>query len=214
VFTDTGASVPVTVVQCLPNRITQIKTADTDGYYAVQITSGKAKQSRVNKALAGHYAKANVEAGRGLWEIRLSADEYNNRIVGQLELGSEITVEEFKVGQYVDATGTTKGKGFAGTVKRHGFRTQDASHGNSLSHRVPGSIGQCQTPGRVFKGKKMAGQMGNVQRTIQNLQVVDIDSERHLLLIKGAIPGANGGHIFIHSAIKKQNQQDGGMNNG
>lgn len=199
VFTETGNSIPVTVVEVLPNRITQLKTEDNEGFRAVQITTGTRKASRVNKPQAGHFAKAGVEAGRGLWEFPLNAEEGVDFTVGQ-----DLTVDMFQVGQRVDVIGTTKGKGFAGTVKRHHFRTQDATHGNSRSHRVPGSIGQNQTPGRVFKGKKMCGHMGDVRRTAQYLEVVRVDTERHLLLIRGAVPGSTGGDLIIKPTVKVQ----------
>ena len=195
VFTEEGASVPVTVVEVQPNRVTQIKTPETDGYSAIQVTTGSRKASHVNKALAGHFAKANSEAGDGLWEFRTNDLE-------EMELGKEITVELFEAGAKVDVTGTSKGKGFQGGVKRHNFRMQDATHGNSISHRAPGSIGQCQTPGRVFKGKKMAGQMGSEQKTTQSLEVVRVDAENNLLLIKGALPGATGSNVIVRPAIK------------
>ncbi|MDJ0656194.1 MAG: 50S ribosomal protein L3 [Xanthomonadales bacterium] len=197
VFTDDGASVPVTVIEVAPNRVTQVKTEESDGYRAVQVTRGSKRSSLISKPRAGHYAKAGVEAGEGLWEFSLDEGEG-----AELEAGGEITAEVFSAGQMVDVTGISKGKGFAGVVKRHNFRTQDATHGNSLAHRAPGSIGQCQTPGRVFKGKKMAGQMGNVRRTIQNLEVVRVDAERNLLLIKGAVPGASGGNVIVRPAVK------------
>jgi len=199
VFTETGNSIPVTVVEVLPNRITQLKTEEKEGFRAVQITTGVKKAQRVNKPEAGHFAKAGVEAGRGLWEFPLNADEGTDFKVGQ-----DLTVEMFQTGQHVDVIGTTKGKGFAGTVKRHHFRTQDATHGNSRSHRVPGSIGQNQTPGRVFKGKKMCGHMGDVRRTAQYLEVVRVDAERHLILIRGAVPGSPGGDVIIKPTVKVQ----------
>jgi large subunit ribosomal protein L3 len=199
IFNDAGISTPVTVIEVSPNRITQIKSADTDGYFAVQVTIGKKRASRVNKPTAGHYAKAGVEAGIGLWEFELN--EKND--LEELKVGSELKVDLFADGQIVDVRGITKGKGFAGVIKRYNFSMQDATHGNSLSHRAPGSIGQNQTPGRVFKGKKMAGHMGNVRRTVQNLEVVKVDKERNLLLIKGAIPGAPGGVVVILPAVKK-----------
>jgi large subunit ribosomal protein L3 len=199
VFTEGGVSVPVTVVQAEPNRVTQIKTPEVDGYAALQVTVGERKASRVTKPLAGHFAKASVAAGRGLWESRVEADELEG-----VEPGAEFSVERFEVGQIVDVAGVSKGKGFAGTIKRHNFRGQDRTHGNSLSHRVPGSIGQNQTPGRVFKGKKMAGQMGNVRVTAQNLEVVRVDAERNLLLIKGAVPGAAGGDVIVRPAVKQK----------
>ena len=197
VFTEEGASVPVTVIEVEPNRVTQLKTEETDGYRAVQVTTGARKASRVTKSLAGHFAKAGVEAGRGLWEFRLEGDEG-----ADLAAGSEIKVDMFEAGQKIDVTGTTIGKGFAGGVKRHNFRMQDATHGNSLSHRAPGSIGQNQTPGRVFKGKKMAGHMGNVQRTAQTLEVVRVDADRNLILVKGAVPGSKGGNVIVKPAVK------------
>jgi len=196
VFTEDGISIPVTVVEISPNRVTQIKELETDGYRAIQVTAGNRKASKVSKSEAGHFAKAGVAAGSGLLEFRLEeADEAP-------ELGSELTVERFEVGQIVDVTGKSKGKGFQGGVKRWNFTMQDATHGNSLSHRAPGSIGQCQTPGRVFKGKKMAGQMGCVQVTTQGLEIVRVDAERNLLLIKGAVPGAPGGDVVIRPTVK------------
>ncbi|MFQ5470616.1 MAG: 50S ribosomal protein L3 [Gammaproteobacteria bacterium] len=197
VFTDEGLSIPVTVIEVEPNRITQVKTVEQDGYRALQVTTGGRRASRVTKPMAGHYAKAGTEAGRGLWEFRLEDNEG-----GELEVGSEIKVDQFEAGQKVDVSGTTIGKGFAGTVKRHNFATQDATHGNSLSHRAPGSIGQNQTPGRVFKGKKMSGHMGNAKRSIQNLEVVRVDADRNLILIKGAVPGAAGGDVIVKPAVK------------
>ena len=197
VFTEDGASLPVTVIEVEPNRVTQVKTPETDGYRAVQVTTGTRKASRVTKPLAGHFAKAGVEAGRGLWEFRLDDGEGE-----ELAPAAEIKVDIFENGQKVDVTGISIGKGFAGGVKRHNFRTQDATHGNSLSHRAPGSIGQCQTPGRVFKGKRMAGHMGAVQRTMQNLEIVRVDPERNLLLVKGAVPGAKGGNVIVRPAVK------------
>jgi large subunit ribosomal protein L3 len=197
VFTEDGASVPVTVIEAEPNRVTQVKSVERDGYRALQVTAGSRKASRVTKPEAGHFAAAKVEAGDVLTEFRLDGGDG-----GEFAPGSELNVELFQVGQKVDVIGTTIGKGFAGTVKRHNFRTQDATHGNSLSHRAPGSIGQNQTPGRVFKGKKMAGHMGNVRRTVQNLEVVRVDPERNLILIKGAVPGHSGGHVIVRPAIK------------
>jgi len=197
VFTEDGASVPVTVIEALPNRVAQVKTEETDGYRAVQVTMGSRKPSRVTKAQAGHYARAGIEAGEGLWEFRLGADEG-----ADLAAGAEIKVDAFSDGQVVDVSGVTIGKGFAGTVKRHNFRMQDATHGNSVSHRVPGSIGQNQTPGRVFKGKRMAGHMGAAKATAQNLTVVRVDAERNLLLVKGAVPGARGGRVIVRPAAK------------
>lgn len=200
IFTEEGVSMPVTVIQAEPNRVTQLKTQEKDGYRAIQVTCGSRHPNRINKPMAGHFAKANVEAGRGLWEFRLedkdSSDTYT--------IGYEVTVNLFTVGQKVDVRGITKGKGFAGVIKRHHFSMQDATHGNSLSHRAPGSIGQNQTPGRVFKGKRMAGHLGNVQRSAQNLEVVRVDEQRNLLLIKGAVPGAPGGNVIVQSAIKEK----------
>ena len=197
VFTEQGDSVPVTVIEVSPNRVTQVKTVETDGYRALQVTLGEKRTSLLNKPEVGHFSKAEVEAGEGLWELRLEGEQGED-----LEAGSTLNVEQFEAGQKVDVTGTSKGKGFAGAVKRHNFSMQDATHGNSLAHRAPGSIGQCQTPGRVFKGKKMAGQMGDERVTTQNLEVVRIDTERNLLLVKGAIPGANGGKVTIRPAVK------------
>ncbi len=197
VFTESGESVPVTVIEVEPNRITQLKTLETDGYKSMQVAVGSRKASRVTKAMAGHYSKSGVEAGRRLWEFRLAQDEGN-----ELEIGGEIKVDIFAEGQKVDVSGTSIGKGFAGTVKRWNFAIKDATHGNSLSHRTPGSIGQNQSPGKVFKGKKMSGQMGNKRRTQQTLDVVRVDVERNLLLIKGAVPGAKGGDVVIRPAIK------------
>ncbi|MDN5850474.1 MAG: 50S ribosomal protein L3 [Nitrococcus sp.] len=196
-FAEDGSSTPVTVVEATPNRITQLRLKDKDGYSAIQVTTGVRRPSRVNKPKAGHVAKAGVEMGRGLWEFRLPDDSE-----ADLQGGSEVRVDQFAVGQRVDVTGRTKGKGFAGTVKRHHFRTQDATHGNSLSHRAPGSIGQNQDPGRVFKGKAMAGHLGAARRTVQNLEVVRVDIERNLLLIKGAVPGSQGADVVIRPAIK------------
>jgi large subunit ribosomal protein L3 len=199
VFTDDGVSIPVTVIEAQPNRITQVKTVETDGYRALQVAAGSRKASRVSKPAAGHFAAAKVEAGDLLTEFRLDdADD------GEFEKGGELKVDLFEEGQKVDVIGTSIGKGFAGTVKRHNFRTQDATHGNSLAHRAPGSIGQNQTPGRVFKGKKMSGQMGNVRRTVQNLEVVRVDAERNVLLIKGAVPGHAGGKVIVRPAIKNR----------
>ena len=197
IFTEEGTSVPVTVVEVQPNRITQIKTPETDGYTAVQVTTGSRRTSRVTKGMAGHFAKANTEAGSGLWEFRAADAE-----IAELATGGEIKVDLFAEGQMVDVTGTSKGKGFQGGVKRHNFQMQDATHGNSLSHRAPGSIGQCQTPGRVWKGKKMAGQMGNERSTTQSLKVVRVDLENNLLLIKGAVPGATGSNVVVRPAVK------------
>jgi len=199
VFTDDGVSIPVTVIEAQPNRITQVKTVEIDGYRALQVTAGSRKASRVSKPEAGHFAIAKVEAGDLISEFRLGElDE------GEFELGNEIKVDLFEAGQKVDVIGTSIGKGFAGTVKRHNFSMQDATHGNSLAHRAPGSIGQNQTPGRVFKGKKMSGHMGNVRRTVQNLEVVRVDAERNLLLIRGAVPGHSGGRVVVRPAIKSR----------
>jgi large subunit ribosomal protein L3 len=197
VFTEDGVSIPVTVIEVEPNRVTQLKTAAVDGYRALQVTTGTRRASHVNKPSAGHFAKANVEAGRGLWEFTLTEGEG-----ADITVGSELRVDLFKTGQKVDVTGTTIGKGFAGTIKRHNFSGQRASHGNSLSHRVPGSIGQNQSPGRVFKGKKMSGHMGSARRCTQNLEVVRVDRERNLLLVKGAVPGAKGGDVIVRPAVK------------
>ena len=196
VFTEDGASIPVTVIEVEPNRVTQVKDTDSDGYRAIQVTTGSRRANRVSKSEAGHYAKAGVEAGRGLWEFRLEGEDEAP------EVGAELTVEAFEAGQIVDVAGKSKGKGFQGAVKRWNFRTQDATHGNSLAHRAPGSIGQCQTPGRVFKGKKMAGHMGAENVTTQGLEVVRVDAERNLLLIKGAVPGAPGGDVVVRPAVK------------
>jgi len=197
IFTEEGTSIPVTVVEVQPNRVTQIKTPETDGYTAIQVTTGSRRASRVTKSMAGHFAKANTEAGTGLWEFR--ADDAD---IADLTAGSEIKVDLFAEGQMVDVTGTSKGKGFQGGVKRHNFQMQDATHGNSLSHRAPGSIGQCQTPGRVWKEKKMAGQMGNERSTTQSLKIVRVDLENNLLLIKGALPGATGSNVVVRPAVK------------
>ena len=197
VFTDEGVSIPVTVIEVEPNRISQVKTVDNDGYRAIQVTLGTRRVSRVTKPAAGHFAKAGVGAGRDLWEFRLADGEGDDFAVG-----AELKVDIFKPGQKVDVAGTTIGKGFAGTIKRHHFTMGDATHGNSLSHRAPGSIGQRQTPGRVFKGKKMAGHLGNKRRTVQNLEVVRVDAARNLLLIRGAVPGPEGGDVIVHPAIK------------
>ena len=200
VFTEDGVSIPVTVIEAQPNRITQVKTVETDGYRALQVAAGSRKASRVRKPEAGHFAAAKVEAGDLLTEFRLGDADG-----AEFEIGGELKVDLFEAGQKVDVIGTSIGKGFAGTVKRHNFRTQDATHGNSLAHRAPGSIGQNQTPGRVFKGKKMSGHMGNVRRTVQNLEVVRVDADRNLLLIKGAVPGHKGGSVIVRPAIKARN---------
>lgn len=194
VFDEQGASVPVTVLEMTANRVTQVKTKDTDGYEAVQVTYGSKKANRVNKAEAGHFAKAGVEAGSGLIEFAIEA--------GELKAGDVIEVSMFEAGQLVDITGTSKGKGFAGTIKRHNFDSQRTSHGNSRSHRVPGSIGQAQDPGRVFKGQRMAGQYGNTKSTVQNLVVVRVDAERNLLLVKGAVPGAINSDVVVRPSVK------------
>jgi large subunit ribosomal protein L3 len=198
IFTDEGVSIPVTVVEIDSNRITQVKSVETDGYSAIQVAVGSRRASRVSKPAAGHYAKANTEAGSKLIELRNNSEE-------SFEVGVELTLEGFEAGQKVDVVGNSKGKGFAGGVKRWNFHMQDATHGNSLSHRAPGSIGQCQTPGRVFKGKKMAGHMGAEQKTVQNLEVVRVDADRKLLLIKGAVPGAPGGYVVVRPAVKVRN---------
>jgi large subunit ribosomal protein L3 len=197
IFTEEGQSVPVTVIEVDGNRITQVRTDDVDGYRAVQITTGDRRASRVSKSAAGHFAKAGVEAGRGLWEFRLADGEGE-----ELKAGDTLSVSVFEAGQTIDVTGQSKGKGFQGGVKRWNFSMQDATHGNSLSHRAPGSIGQCQTPGRVFKGKKMAGHMGAEQVTVQGLEVVRIDEERNLLLVKGAVPGATGSDVVVKPTVK------------
>jgi large subunit ribosomal protein L3 len=197
IFTEDGVSIPVSVVEVLPNRITQIKTTDTDGYQAIQVTTGSRRASRVSKPMAGHFAKAGVESGRGLWEFRLGGDEAN-----EMEVGGEINVSIFEDGQKIDVTGRSIGKGFQGGIKRHNFSPQDMSHGNSISHRSNGSIGMCQTPGRVIKGKKMSGHMGDVKTTTQSLELVRVDAERGLLLIKGSIPGAKGGDVIVKPAVK------------
>lgn len=197
VFTEQGVSVPVTVLEMSPNRVTQVKSKDTDGYAAVQVAFGQKKANRVNKAEAGHFAKAGVEAGRGLHEFALAEEK-----LAELKVGDEVTVAIFEAGQFVDVTGTSKGKGFAGTIKRHNFGAQRASHGNSRSHRVPGSIGMNQDPGRVFPGKRMAGQYGNTTATVQRLEVVRVDAERNLLLVKGAVPGAANGDVVVRPSVK------------
>lgn len=201
VFTEEGLAIPVTVIEVLPNRVTQIKTLENDGYSAIQITTGKRKRSTLTKSEIGHYAKAGVEAGEDLWEFRLDEKEKNN--LSDITLGAELKLDTFTEGQYVDVTGVTKGKGFAGTIKRHHFKSQDATHGNSVSHRVPGSIGQRQSPGKVFKGKRMSGHLGDAVRTILSQQVIRIDLERNLVLIKGAVPGGQNAYVVIRSAIKK-----------
>ncbi|WP_026293393.1 50S ribosomal protein L3 [Rudaea cellulosilytica] len=198
VFTEAGESVPVTLIEATPNRITQVKTVETDGYTAIQVTAGTKRAALVTKPLAGHYAKAKVEAGRGLWEFRVDAKD-----IGGYAVGGELKAEEvFKVGQKIDVAGVTKGKGFQGTIKRWNFTMGDATHGNSLSHRAPGSIGQRQTPGRVFPGKKMSGHMGATRQSMMNLEVVKIDAEKHLIAVRGAVPGAPGGNVIVSPAAK------------
>ncbi|PRD30556.1 UNVERIFIED_CONTAM: rplC [Trichonephila clavipes] len=197
IFTDAGVSVPVTVIEVDPNRITQIKSVETDGYQAIQVTTGERRASRVTKAQAGHFAKANVAAGRGVWEFRVAGEE-----AASLQVGGELKVDLFAVGQAVDVIGTSKGKGFQGGVKRWNFRTQDATHGNSVSHRVHGSTGQNQSPGKVFKGKKMAGHMGAERVTIQGLEIVSVDVERSVLVVKGAVPGATGNDVIVRPSVK------------
>lgn len=201
IFNEDGASIPVTVIEISPNRITQLKDADSDGYRAVQLAAGERRASRVSKPMAGHYAKAGVEAGSALREFRLEDGEG-----AELATGGSIDVTIFETGQQVDVRGVTKGRGFAGAIRRHNFRGQDSTHGNSLSHRAPGSIGQCQTPGRVFKGKRMAGQMGNVNRCQQNLIVVRVDAERNLLLVRGGVPGPAGGRLVVTPSVKQKNK--------
>ncbi len=196
IFTEDGISIPVTVIEIEANRITQIKNMDTDGYHAIQVTTGSKKVNHITKPESGHFIKAGVEAGRGLWEFRLAEEQH-------FAIGQKIYIEIFNSIKTVDVIGTSKGKGFAGTVKRWNFRTQDASHGNSLSHRVPGSIGQNQTPGKVFKGKKMAGHLGHERVTIQSLDVVRIDAKRNLLFVKGAVPGARGSNLIVKPAVKQ-----------
>lgn len=197
IFTEDGVSIPVTVIEVEPNRITQIKSEESDGYSAVQVTTGARKSSHLSKSAAGHFAKAGVGAGRGLWEFRVEESEASGFAVGDA-----IQVSVFEAGKKVDVTATSKGKGFAGVIKRWNFAAQDATHGNSLSHRAPGSIGQNQSPGRVFKGKKMAGQMGNKQVTTQSLEVVRVDADKNLLLVKGAVPGATGADVIVSPAVK------------
>lgn len=199
IYTEDGAAIPVTVIEVLPNLVTQIKTMDNDGYTAIQVTTGKRKRSRLNKPETGHFAKANLEAGVILKEFPIE----NAESLKEFTVGSELKVDRFTEGQFVDVTGTTKGKGFAGVIKRHHFNSQDASHGNSLSHRAPGSIGQRQSPGKVFKGKKMSGHLGDKKRTILSQKVVRIDVERNLILISGAVPGAENSFVIIRPAIKK-----------
>ena len=200
IFDDAGTSTPVTVIGVEANRIAQVKSEELDGYNAIQVTTGNAKNNAVSRPLAGHFSKANVEAGRGLWEFRV--DDLTDELTG----GGELTVDQFFEGQIVDVTGTSKGKGFAGAIKRWNFSHQDNTHGNSVSHRAPGSIGQCQTPGRVFKGKKMAGHLGDARVTTQNLVVVRVDVERKFLLVKGAVPGYVGGDVIVIPGIKAATQ--------
>lgn len=197
IFTEDGVSIPVTVIEVEPNRISQVKTLETDGYRAVQVTTGSRRPSRVNKAAAGHFAKSGVEAGRGMWEFRLADGEGD-----ELQAGGTLHVDVFTEGQKVDVIGTSIGKGFQGVIKRYNFAMQDATHGNSISHRAPGSIGLGQNPGHVFKGKKMAGHMGHARVTNENLEVVRIDAERNLLLVKGAVPGAKGGDLLVRPTVK------------
>jgi large subunit ribosomal protein L3 len=198
IFSEDGVSIPVTVIEVQPNRVTQLKTLETDGYKAVQVTTGERRASRVTKPMAGHFARAGVTAGEVLREFRMAEDEGE-----MLAEGGEIDISIFAPGQKVDVRGVTKGRGFAGGVRRHNFRTQDATHGNSVSHRAPGSIGQCQTPGRVMKGKRMAGHMGNVNRVQQNLEVIRVDVERNLLLVRGGVPGPAGGRLVVLPSVKK-----------
>lgn len=197
IFTEEGASIPVTVLEVVPNRVTQIKTVESDGYTGLQVAYGERRASRINKALTGHYAKAGVAAGAGIKEFNVSAD-----VLGNYQVGGNVTVEIFSAGQMVDVTGTSIGKGFAGAIKRHNFSSNRASHGNSRSHNVPGSIGMAQDPGRVFPGKRMPGHLGDAKVTTQNLEVVRVDVERNLLLIKGAIPGSKGGDVVVRPAVK------------
>lgn len=204
IFSAEGETIPITVIEALPNRIVQIKNKTKDGYCAVQVTIGNAKATKISKPLAGHFAKANVAAGEGLWEFCLEEKDIDGFTVGK-----EIKADLFKIGQLVDVNGVTKGKGFAGVIKRHHFAGGTASHGNSLSHRVPGSIGQRQTPGRVFKGKKMAGHLGNVNRSVQNQEIVKIDNERNLIMVRGGVPGAPGGYVIVTPAAKLRGEGDG-----
>ena len=207
-FTETGDAIPVTVIEVLPNIITQIKSEDTDGYIALQVTTGERRLNRVTKAELGHYKKAQVTAGRGLWEFRLDKKQSKYEKKHDMKVGDALTVSQFVVGQIVDVTGTSKGRGFAGVVKRWNFRTQDATHGNSLSHRVPGSTGQNQSPGRTFRGKKMPGHYGNATATSQSLEVIHIDTERNLLLVKGAVPGPQGGDVIVRQGLKQKSVKE------
>jgi len=200
IFTEDGVGIPVTVIEIQPNRVTQLKTIENDGYMAVQVSTGKANRKRVTKAMAGHYAKANVEPGYMLAEFAVK----DAKQLEGIELGSELKVDCFAEGQFVDVTGYTKGKGFAGVIKRHHFNSQDETHGNSVTTRAPGSIGQRQSPGRVFKGKRMAGHLGDEKRTVMTQKVVKIDNERNLIFVKGAIPGAPGAYVVVRKAIKKK----------
>jgi large subunit ribosomal protein L3 len=203
IFTEEGVAIPVTVIEVLPNRVTQIKTVDNDGYKAIQVTMGKRKRIHLTKPEAGHFAKAGVEPGEWLHEFRLEGKSGTLEKLAEMTPGSEINLDIFTVGQYVDVTSVSKGKGFAGTIKRHHFSSQDATHGNSVSHRVPGSIGQRQSPGKVFKGKKMSGHLGDVRKTILSQQIIKIDLERHLVLVKGSVPGAPNARVVVRLAIKK-----------
>jgi large subunit ribosomal protein L3 len=195
VFTEEGLSIPVTVVEILSNKVTQIKSGSVDGYSAIQVSAGSRKASRVSKAEAGHFSKAGIEAGKSLCEFRVEESS-------AFQVGQELTASHFQAGQIIDVVGQSKGKGFQGGIKRWNFRMQDATHGNSVSHRAPGSIGQCQTPGRVWKGKKMAGHMGDARVTTQNLEVVRVDEANNVILVKGSIPGAVGGNVILQSAVK------------
>jgi len=197
IFTDEGASVPVTVLEVIPNRVTQVKTVATDGYTGLQVAYGERRASRINKALTGHFAKAGVTAGAGIKEFNVAED-----VLANFQVGGNVTVDIFSVGQLVDVTGTSIGKGFAGAIKRHNFSSNRASHGNSRSHNVPGSIGMAQDPGRVFPGKRMPGHLGDAKVTTQNLEIVRVDAERNLLLIKGSVPGSKGGNVVVRPAIK------------
>jgi len=210
VFSDDGAAVPVTVIEVLPNRVTRILTDGANGYSAVQVTTGQRGPARVGKAVAGSYARSGVEPGEGLWEFRASAAD-----LADLQPGVELKVDRFQPGQYVDVAGTTIGKGYAGTIKRHHFSSQDASHGNSVSHRAPGSIGQRQDPGRVFPGKRMSGHLGAARRTVQSLEVVRVDAERGLMLVRGAVPGHRDGRLLVTPAVKgRKSAGAGGQANG